>query len=180
MNMPCLKTIFLWEGQNVPNMIEQERQTHFISSQPRYIRKSNYSSSTKGPKEDPNANASFFKAWFIMYSSLSPICVQCSWAPPQGIIRDHLGFLAALAAYLDTKSDTWDHSDVSGQNIAVQCTMCCLLNRNSSGLLAPGGIFKNHPKKMIERHFFLKLTTRRKIEKIQFPWVPNSKFSIWC
>ena len=70
-------------------MINQGRQTHFISSQPRYIRKSNYSSSTKGPKEDPKANASFFKAWFIMYSSLSPICVH----------EHHLGFLAALAAY---------------------------------------------------------------------------------
>lgn len=73
----------------MPDMINQGRQTHFISSQPRYIRKSNYSSSTKGPKEDPNANASFFKAWFIMYSSLSPICVH----------EHHLGFLAALAAY---------------------------------------------------------------------------------
>ena len=72
---------------------QTREEKHFNSSPPRKsnysLRKSNYSSSTKGPKEDPNANASFFKAWFIMYSSLSPICVH----------EHHLGFLAALAAY---------------------------------------------------------------------------------
>ena len=56
--------------------------------------------------------------------------------------------------------------------------MCRLLTRNSSGLLAPGDIFKNHQKYLIERYFFHKLTTRRTIEKIQFLWLSNSIFSI--
>ena len=48
----------------------------------------------------------------------------------------------------------------------LQCTMHTLKSRNSSGLLALGYIFKNHQKYLIERHFFLKLKTWRKIEKI--------------
>ena len=59
-----------------------------------------------------------------------------------------------------------------------QCTMRTLESRNSSGLIAPGYILKNHQKYLKERHFFFKLSTRRKIEKIQFPWVSYSKFSI--
>ena len=51
----------------------------------------------------------------------------------------------------------------------MQCTMCCLLNRNSSGLLAPGDILKNPQKYLGKRHFFSKLTTRRKNEKNQLP-----------
>ena len=50
----------------------------------------------------------------------------------------------------------------------LQCTMRRLFTRNSSGLLAPGDIFKNHQKYLIDRYFFLKLTTRWKIEKIKF------------
>ena len=57
------------------------------------------------------------------------------------------------------------------------CTMCCLLNRNSSGLLAPGDILKNPQKYVGKRHFFSKLTTRRKIEKNQFLWVSNSNLA---
>ena len=57
--------------------------------------------------------------------------------------------------------------------------MCTLSTRNSSGLLAPGDILKNPQKYVIERHFFFKLTTRRKIGKIQFPWVSHSRFSIF-
>ena len=60
------------------------------------------------------------------------------------------------------------------------CTMRTRESRNSSGLLAPGDVFKNHPKETIERLFFFKLTTRRKIDKFQFPWFSNYKFSIWC
>ena len=59
-----------------------------------------------------------------------------------------------------------------------QCTMRTLESRNSSGLIAPGHISKNHQRYSKERHFFFKLSTRRKIEKIQFPWVSYSKFSI--
>ena len=59
-----------------------------------------------------------------------------------------------------------------------QCTMRTLESRNSSGLIAPGHIPKNHQRYSKERHFFFKLSTRRKIEKIQFPWVSYSKFSI--
>ena len=58
------------------------------------------------------------------------------------------------------------------------CTMHTLESRNSSGLIAPGHISKNHQRYSKERHFFFKLSTRRKIEKIQFPWVSYSKFSI--
>ena len=58
------------------------------------------------------------------------------------------------------------------------CTMRTLESRNSSGLIAPGHISKNHQRYSKERHFFFKLSTRRKIEKIQFPWVSYSKFSI--
>ena len=56
--------------------------------------------------------------------------------------------------------------------------MRTLESRNSSGLIAPGHISKNHQRYSKERHFFFKLSTRRKIEKIQFPWVSYSKFSI--
>ena len=60
----------------------------------------------------------------------------------------------------------------------AHCTMRTLESRNSSGLIAPGHISKNHQRYSKERHFFFKLSTRRKIEKIQFPWVSYSKFSI--
>ena len=61
----------------------------------------------------------------------------------------------------------------------THCTMCCLLNRNSSGLLAPGDILKNPQKYLGKRHFFSKLTTRRKNEKNQLPWISNSRFQFF-
>ena len=64
------------------------------------------------------------------------------------------------------------------EGLSLHCTMRTLESRNSSGLIAPGHISKNHQRYSKERHFFFKLSTRRKIEKIQFPWVSYSKFSI--
>ena len=68
---------------------------------------------------------------------------------------------------------------MGGWEAEEHCTMRTRESRNSSGLLAPGDIFKNHQKYLMKRHFFFKLTTRRKIEKIQFPSVSNSRFSIF-
>ena len=70
----------------------------------------------------------------------------------------------------------WCCSD--SEDLLWHCTMRTLESRNSSGLIAPGHISKNHQRYSKERHFFFKLSTRRKIEKIQFPWVSYSKFSI--
>ena len=50
-----------------------------------------------------------------------------------------------------------------------QCTMRTLESGNSSGLIVPGYFLKNHQKYLKERHFFFKLSTLRKIEKIKFP-----------
>ena len=48
------------------------------------------------------------------------------------------------------------------------CTVCCLLNRNSSGLLAPGDILKNPQKYVGKIHFFLSQQPGGKLRKIHF------------
>ena len=50
----------------------------------------------------------------------------------------------------------------------IQCTMRTLESRNSSGLIAPRYILKDHQKYLKERHFFFKLSTQRKLRKFNF------------
>ena len=77
---------------------------------------------------------------------------------------------------LYSKSIQWTRHLIESTN-HIHCTVCCLSSRNSSGSLAPGDILKNPQKYVGKRHFFSKLTTRRKIEKNQFSWVSNSNLA---
>ena len=59
----------------------------------------------------------------------------------------------------------WSVKNISDRR---QCTMRTLESRNSSGLIAPGYILKNHQKYLKERHFSLSYQLGGKLRNINF------------
>ena len=112
---------------------------------------------------------SFLELWNAYGRNFSPVHhralslttkASAGWNSPQNQQSFFLnqGFLQILKTFTNQRmSPCCSSNDVwilKPSWIYVHCTMCCLLNRNSSGLLAPGDILKNPPKYVGKTFFF--------------------------